>query len=567
MKSFIKLLAIILIPLSVIMLLAFYFSNSLVIESAQHELLKEMRNKWLILARHTLNAKTPQENARIIREISHNTKLRITIVKLSGIVEDDSYLDREDVPEMENHRNRPEISDAILGDEGYSFRYSITTGMDMIYFARRLGENSVLRIAYPTTYLSVMRQGFTRQNLSIFLFWFGITVIVAVYLARKISLPVQKLDLIARQVEAGKPKIHFPDFQDRTMGKIAGVIYRIYNAMIREQVQLQQEQEKLDHVFSILEEGIILVDDNYNIIHFNAKAVKLLDYELSEVKNLLGDINDPEIISFFRDTLTTDQDKAWKNKKFSNKIFDVNVTIHQNEKLIVFFNVTEERKYQRYKSELVENISHELKTPLAMILGYAETIINDPEMPQEITDRFLKKIYNSSRRINGIINDLLELHRLESMGRKIMPEQAIAVDEVIQDVKSRFADEQSKSLHFNVKAEEMFIHYEHLFSIVANLTDNAVKYSNGDNVYVDISRNGKQIKILVDDEGPQIPADDQERIFERFYTISRSRNRNRAGSGLGLPIVKHICQLYDGNVSVSVGKYAGNRFTVTLKES
>lgn len=566
MKSFVRVFSIILIPLSIGTLLVFFFSNSLVFESAQQELLKEMRNKWQILALDTLAGKNTDQKSTLIRNISDQTKLRITFISLDGVVEDDSYLKRDEIQTIENHSDRPEIREAIFGEEGHSFRYSRTTKMEMIYFARKLDQETVLRIAYPATYINVMRENFTTQNLSVFIFWFAITAIVAFFLARKISIPVQKLDLIAQQIEVGKSKIHFPEFSDKTMAKIAGMIYRIYNSMIQEQIQLQQEQEKLNHIFSILEEGIILVDNDDNIIHFNSKAVKYLDFPLKTVQNMVRDINDPDIISFFKDILAVEKSEIWKSKPLKNKIFEVNVTVHQNEKLIVFFNVTEERKYEQYKSELVENISHELKTPLSMILGYAETILNDPDMPPNMSNRFLQKIFNSSRRINGIINDLLELHKLESAGRKIIPEQSVQVDEVVQDLKSRYSDEQSKTIHFKVNTDAVFIHYEHLFSILANLTENAIKYSNGENIYIDISKNPNNIRILVDDEGPLIPEDDQERIFERFYTISRSRNETRSGSGLGLPIVKHISQLYNGNVSVSIGKYAGNRFTVLLKE-
>jgi two-component system phosphate regulon sensor histidine kinase PhoR len=547
-------------------MLVFYFSNNLMLQSTQKELKNEMRNKWEILALHLLNGDTTIDSFHLIRTISEKTKLRITILEYSGKVIDDSYLEPQAVETLENHRHRPEIMDAIAYKEGYSVRYSATTEIDMVYFARPLNDRLILRISYPATYLNIIKQEFIRQNLNIFLLSIALTILISVYLARKISLPIRKLDSIAQQIEMGKTEIHFPDFSDPTMAKISGMIKRIHTAMINEQVQLQQEQDKLDHVFSILEEGIILVDNNFNVIHFNDKAASYLNLPLKNINNLLSDLNDPEINLFFKDVLTAGQNQVWKSKPLRNKIFEVNLTIHQAEKLIVFFNVTEERKYEQYKSELIENISHELKTPLSMILGYAETILNEPEMAKPMLTRFLSKIFNSSKRINGIINDLLELHKLESTGRTVSPETPVIIAEVIQDLKNRFIDDLTKVIKYYVHVDQLMIHYEHLFSIIANLTDNAVKYSRGQNIDVSVDKEDKKITIRVEDEGPVIPDEEKARIFERFYTVSRSRNKSRSGSGLGLPIVKHIAQLYNGSVTVGESRNNGNVFTVTLYE-
>lgn len=567
MKSFLKTLLIISVPITLGTMVAFYFSNDLMLKSAQRELRNDMRDKWEIVALHLQSGSRAIDTYRLIRAISEKTELRITIIEETGRVIDDSYFTKEEVARLENHRDRPEIVEAINHQEGYVVRYSTTTEMDMVYFARKMTDSVILRLSYPATYINIIKHEFTRQNLYIFFLSLSIILLIAIYLASRISKPIQKLDHIAQQIELGKSEIQFPSFRDPSMIKIANMIKRIYTSMINEQIQLQQEQEKLEHVFRILEEGIILLDNSNNIIHFNDKAANYLNISLKQMTNLLTDIRDEEIRRFFQDILSVDQNKLWKSKELKDALFEVNLTIHKEEKLIVFFNVTRERQYELYKYELIENISHELKTPLSMILGYAETILGDPEMTRPMLNRFLNKIFSASKRINGIINDLLEIHKLESSGRTIVPEIPTVLAEVIQDVKNRFLDNLTKVIQFNTEVEEVMVHYEHLFSIITNLTENAVKYSRGNYIYVTISRKGKQVSIIVEDEGPPIPNEERDRIFERFYTVSRSRNKKESGSGLGLPIVKHISQLYGGNVYVTSSEHGGNLFTVTLYEA
>lgn len=247
-------------------------------------------------------------------------------------------------------------------------------------------------------------------------------------------------------------------------------------------------------------------------------------------------------------------------------MYEVNLTVNPDEKLIVFLDVTEEVQYGRFKFELVENISHELKTPLAMVQGYAETILNDPQMEAETLARFLQKIFNGSKRINGIINDLLELHKLESIGRRVHLEAPTLVADVMQDIINRFAEVQTPKIVYDIRTLNVHIHHEHLFSILSNLIDNAVKYSGGKKIFVSLIKMGTVIEIQVEDEGAMIEESERERIFERFYTISRSRSHIRSGTGLGLPIVKHIAQLYRGNVALFESRHGGNNFTVTLHE-
>lgn len=600
MKTFLKVFLSIFIPFTISTLVVFYYTNSIMIESAKGELLKEMKNKWVIIAESiNFNPENTKENHQLLRRISKQTELRITQIDAKGTVLDDSYIEAEKVKNIENHLSRPEIQDAIYTSEGHVNRYSHTTHLEMIYYARKLENGTILRLAYPATYIRALKAEYTRQSLSIFIFLFIIITIIAIFLAQRISLPIQKLDFIAEKIEKGTPHIHFPRFHDATMSKIGNLIYRIYKAMLAEKDLLLKQQEKQGYIFGILEEGILLLDENNNILYSNKKAESYLNTRFISGQNLFADIDDYEVLNFFNDVLSKNDQSLWEEKEFRQKVFDVNLKITSNtehwesykqlsehqdnflagisqssvlnspkkEKLIVFTDITEKIKYKKFKSKLVCNISHELKTPLAMIMGYAETILSDENMPKSISTKFLQKIYKNSERINKIINNVLGLHKLESSADEpIRIKEPSRLADLIEELKSGYDGKNSMEIQYSGTLKTVNILYDHLYSILSNLVSNAIKYSHGKNVYISIQKTGEFLEINVEDEGPAIPPEKKDRIFERFYTVSDSRNPANSGTGLGLPIVKHIAQLYDGEVQLKTGQYRGNAFTVTLKE-
>lgn len=571
------------------------------VQSAQNELFEEMKNKWVILSESIdFNAYKNQKNNRLIRVISQKTNLRLTLIQPDGKVLDDSYFENDEVINIKNHLFRSEIQDALHSGDAYANRLSQTTQQEMIYYAKILPHGTILRLAYPATYINALRKEYTRQSFSIFIFLFILITLITIYLARRIALPIQKLDYIAEKIEKGDSHIHFPQFHDSAMLKIGNLIHRIYKAMLAEKEILIQQQEKQDYIFGILEEGIILLDEHNNILYCNKKAETYLNTHLVAGKNIFSEIDEYEVLNFFNDILTRDQSSFWEEKEFRKKLFEVNlkvtstgaqwehfkkISVHkdrllkgisqspvlwsaQKEKLIVFSDMTEKVKYQKFKSKLVCNISHELKTPLAMIMGYAETILDDPRMPQATATRFLKKIYKNSERINKIINNVLGLHKLESSAEgSIIVNTPSSVSELIEELKSGYEERSDIHLEFLSDATHVNILYDHLYSILSNLVSNAVKYSKGDIVFIHLQKKDQEITLSVEDQGPAIAPEEKDRIFERFYTVSNSRNREHSGTGLGLPIVKHIAQQYSGHVQLTQGKHRGNVFIVTLQQA
>ena len=425
-----------------------------------------------------------------------------------------------------------------------------------------------------------------------YLFLFGLSAIIALYLTGKTALPARQLSMIAQNIESGEIEFDPAALHDPAMIGISDPIRRIYSAIALKNRLLQEEQEKQNYLYSILEEGVLLLDERNCLLIFNKKAEQYLGVALKVGINILRDIEDFEILTFFQEILKTKTDNLWKERELGSKLYEVNLRIkaghyaenslgggerplagyphggkagklHQ-EKLVVLYDITKKSRYKHYKSRLTGNISHELRTPLSMIMGYSETILSDRSMPSDTLRRFLKKIYKNSRRLNDIVTDMLELHKLEAGKEKTARTVSTDVAKVFDELKSGFFEQHiGKELLFTTHVESVAINYEHLFSMLSNLVANAIEYSSGKRIYISVTRVDAQIEIQVEDEGPTIPLEERERIFERFYTISRSRNRFHSGTGLGLPIVKHIAQLYGGIVSLHEGS-RGNCFTISL---
>jgi two-component system phosphate regulon sensor histidine kinase PhoR len=402
------------------------------------------------------------------------------------------------------------------------------------------------------------------QNFRLFLFTFFTIGIISFILARKITLPVRKFNAIADNIEAGVKDISFPNFTDKTMSRVADIFYRIYNTMNNKQNELENERYKLQHIFSILDEGIILLDNDYRLKYFNSKAIEHLGVGLTTGKNIVDSVNNMDVINFIIEILNSKTDSIIQ-LDLRMKKFEAHLRYLDDEMLIVLYNITERTQYEAFKTELIGNITHELKTPLAMIMGYAETLLNNTSVDKQNLEKFLGIIHNNSKRLNNIINDILELHRLEHSPEGFTVDEPLQLDTLFGELMDRYEGFESKTV-MQSNCKEILMLREHVMTLVTNLVDNAHKYSHSNVVEVSIRKRDTEMIIEVADEGPVIPEEEKKRIFERFYTVNKSKNRNQTGTGLGLSIVKHIASLYDGSVTLHQNHKGGNTFTITAFE-
>jgi two-component system, OmpR family, phosphate regulon sensor histidine kinase PhoR len=564
MKSFLKFFAVIYIPIVLVLLWMFSYSASRMMQSGRDELLGEMHNMWQILSQYENQHEFNLSSHNAVQQISKNTTLRITLIRPNGVVVDDSYLTHGQILSLENHASRPEVAGALVSGEGHSVRFSDTIKQNMMYYASSLKNGMVLRVAYPMTYVAVIQSTWREHVMLSLIVLLIATGLISLYLAKRLTRPLFQLDEIVQQVESGKEDVHFPAFDDSTMSRISGLIYRIYNSMLRNQRKVTEERARLKQILSTMEESILLVDAEKRVILSNQNVEKHLGISLNRGENVLEQISDLETLTLLRNILQSDEDYFPRLNR-GERFFEVYVREIKTDTLVVMHDITERGQYDVFKSELVGNITHELKTPMASIMGYAETLVANPNISTEDVNKFHEIILNQTGRLNSLIGDMLELHRLENTSKTVSSGEPVVWNEVVEELKTQYRD-CGKELQFRETDDAVCVRREHLDSLLVNLVDNAVKYSSGDIVAIEMTHSGKTVTICVSDEGPIIPADQRERVFERFYTVSKSRNRRNGGTGLGLSIVKHIATLYKGSVSVGENEKGGNTFTVILKE-
>ncbi len=562
MKTFLKFFLIIFIPLLILFTFIFAHIDKIIEKTFIDETLNDLKSKWILLKNYKIPNKFDLNTYKILKKVSNETNLRITVIKKNGVVIFDSFLLPENIKKMENHKNRPEIKLALFSKnhEGYSIRFSHTLKIYMFYYAKILNKNLILRIAYPLNYVKKFKEDFMNGIGISFTYLIGICLCISLIIALIFSMPIKKLEELAKKIENDEKDITFPSFKDETFQRIGNVIYKIYTSMLQKQRNLIIEKNKSEFIFSILEEGIILLNLDNKIIYFNKKAEDYLNAKLEKGRNIfkLNGLN-YNITNFLN---VINNENGSFIRKLNGKTFEIYIKKIQNEKLFVFTDITQKLEYSEFKHQLIGNISHELKTPVATIMNAAETIINFENLTQEELKEFIEIIYRNSIKMDELIHDIIELHKLENLETLEIKEETV-VDEILAEILTIYRDK-DKNIVVEANVKKLKILPQHFQSLLQNLIDNAVKYSKGKNVYVSIKRKDDKIEIKVEDEGPLIPINERERIFERFYTLSKSRNKSKSGSGLGLSIVKHIAKLYNGSVKLEENQFGGNSFVVEL---
>ncbi len=562
MKIFFKTLSLILLPILAIFIISYVLVKNSINTSFSNYIKSDTQSKFEIIKHDFINGNLNKKKLYdTYYKVYKKTFLRITLIRPDGKVIFDSAIPFKRIDKLENHKYRPEVQEAFKKGSGFSKRFSKTKQMYMLYYAKALPNGNILRISYPLKYVNTLKNRLEGGLYAVFLSTFFMIVIISALIARKLSFPVQKLNYIVDAIKNGK-NIHFPRFKDENLSKAAALIYKIYKAMEYKQQEIKLEKQKLDSILESIEEGVLLLTNGFSYVHSNAKFKDMFRMEPKKNENILSCIKDHELLASFSEILEKKNNRTFKIKERNYRVY---CKTFDKYTLFVLNDIEDEIQYEYFKSELVGNISHELKTPVAALVGYAETLLINNDLNDKTKKEFTKKMYESSIRLNNLINDIIELHRLENFNADEIAEE-VNLKELKKELNGLYKNT-AKSIHMNFEKTKISITKEHLLSILTNLIDNAIKYSSGNNVYVTIKNEGSDTLIIVDDEGPAIDDKDKKRIFERFYTCSKSRNKQKSGTGLGLSIVKHISFLYGGFVELKSNSFGGNSFIVSIKNN
>lgn len=518
--------------------------------------------------------------ADTLRNLIPQKNIRLTIIDKKGKVLYDSFVN--DYDKMENHLERPEIQKALYSEFGANIRYSNTTKQDFYYYARDYG-NYFVRSAMV---YDVNVENFLKAKTYFLFFILAVFLIIWILIniiTKRLSVTITKLQDFAIKAGKNEPIENENEFPDNELGVIGNQIVKIYNKLSKANHDAELEKDRLFNHMNILNEGISFFNPGKEKMLANSNFIQYINI-ISNTSTISAEhfFDIPEfdkINEFLDETLSKDIEFQ------PNDLPQMEFTLNKNERYfkilciifadksfeILITDITQPEKRRLLKQQLTSNIAHELKTPLASIKGYIETLMNNPDIAKDKKQYFIERAYIQSERLNLLLNDISLLNNIEDAGElfEIKPVNVKSiVSDVIENLESRLL---AKNIKCKLNIDENVIvngNDSLLSSVFQNLIENSINYA-GDNITIDIKNYLEDKKFYYfsySDTGVGIPEEHLHRIFERFYRIDSGRTREQGGTGLGLSIVKNAILLHKGKVSARNKEEGGIEFLFTLSK-
>ena len=562
-----------------------YLNHSLqgsIVDSLRENLASQAKMTALMAGRELHD---PASDApRLAAEIGRSLTARVTIIDSRGKVIGDSEVPANMLGELENHRERPEVRDALQGGHGTAIRYSATLRTDMLYVAVPFGSNQpgegVIRLALPLSAVNKALTGLHSTLALSLLAAFILALIFSFILSRLTSRPLQQVAAIATEFGRGNFRRRLPTEWHDELGELARIMNDMAGRLEEQITSLASERNRLDAILVGMGEGLMVVDANGVVTLVNPAFRRLLAVDEQVVGRPLSHITrHPSLHKAFRTVrdekrelqeemiLTAAGEKtlmtSWVPLRGMQGITGV---------VAVFHDISDLKRLEKVRRDFVANVSHELRTPVTVIKGYAETLLEGvmADDPSRAT-RFVEIILNHSGRLTDLITDLLSLSELESADFSLQL-QPVAVESTIRRACSLLEGKaEGKNIVLVTPTGELprvLADQGRLEQVLINLVDNGIKYTPpGGRVTITVAVEGDAVRIAVRDTGPGIPPESIPRLFERFYRVDAGRSRDEGGTGLGLAIVKHIVQLHGGTVLVANNTPPpGATFSFTLRK-
>jgi two-component system phosphate regulon sensor histidine kinase PhoR len=504
--------------------------------------------------------------------ITQSLGYRVSIISLAGEVIGDSDVGPGGLGELENHANRPEIRAAILDttEVGFATRRSATLGVRLLYGATRAdlgGDQVILRIAVPVDAIDESVSRLRRWILGVGLFGIAVSALLASLLALRMSRPLGRLAMGTRRLADGRLEERVePDSGFAEIDRVSVSFNRLARELQARLAELSGEAADIQSLLNSIDEGIIALTDDARVQRINRAARFLLGLPEPIPFSPVGAlIRQPELRELIESAAVAPVRPT--EVKVADRVLVVASRARESGgALVTLLDITEIRRLEMVRSDFVANASHELKTPLTAMRGFAETLL-EADPPPELRAGFLESIRDNSIRLQQLVDDLLDLSRLESGGWKANEDEVDAIElarEVWIEAFQHTARE--RGIEFRAKGSALVIADERgLDQVFRNLFDNALRHgSEGGRVRVSAVRAGPFTEISVSDDGAGIPAAVLPRIFERFFRADPARSRAEGGTGLGLAIVRHLVHAMGGEVGAEseLGRGTTIRFTL-----
>ncbi len=503
---------------------------------------------------------------------------RVTIIDGDGTVLGDSEVAPE---QLDNHSSRPEVYTALHGGIGVEIRYSDTLGVNMLYVAVPFNngdKSGAVRMAMPMSDLQAIYTNTLIWILGTALVCGLLAVLLSFILVRYFSRPIKEITAAVQDMAKGnlRRRISLHN-NDET-----GILAHAFNEMgqhIEEKVrQISEVKNRLEVILHTTVNGIMLIDGDQRLVYANPSANELLGLGENFIGRKYAEmVTAYEILAMLDEARSSGQPVKQLVVLYTRgeRTIEANVVPVFNQEsvtgdiLVVLNDVTEMKRLEKVRKDFVANVSHELKTPVTAISGFAETLLENSGKDPDSAAEFTRIIYDEAQRLALLINSLLTLSRLESENVHLNI-QAVELKSLIRDTinrMSKLAVLKNITIDYKPPAETVEINSdpELIDPVLINLLDNAIKYSPaGSQVEVGLENLSDQVIITVKDHGIGIPVAEVPRIFERFYRVDKARSRKTGGSGLGLAIVKHLVENLNGQVAVTSTLGHGSTFSVTL---
>lgn len=520
------------------------------LDLTEDEVDRQVRVTALLVSEAPVGADLDSLVDRIGGQLGH----RVSIVGGDGFLIADSDLPATALRGAGSHADRPEVIAALAGGVGVAERRSATVGVELLYVARTVdwhGQTMVLRISAPLDAIQGMLARSQRAVLIAGLIAMAVALVLAYFLSRALARPLVAVSQRAALLARG-------DFSQRVprrtrvaeLDDLAVAFNRLTDELQARMGELARDKDEMQALIDCMAEGVIGLTEDARILRTNRAARALLEFAEPPVFTPIGTIiRHPQLRELLERSVIEPMDArelAIGDRHFiaSSRLLD------EGGAVTTFLDISEIKRVEQVRRDFVANASHELKTPLTAMRGFAETLVDD-DPPENIRKQFLNSIRVNTIRLQVLVDDLLDLSRLESGGWVTRPEKVDVAGIAVSVWDDLEAGGPERDLTFSIEGDGIaWADPQGVQQVFQNLLDNARRYTpDGGSVEVKLQAAGESaISIAVIDTGAGIPTKALPRIFERFYRADTSRAREVGGTGLGLAIVRHLVQQMGGSV-------------------
>ena len=510
-----------------------------------------------------------QSDFAVFNKYSDNPELRITIFDMSGNV----LYESDTKAPLENHADREEIKNALEGKPDTVERYSETFRCDMTYYATKTslsdGTEVILRLAVRSSQVTPYFTAIIPLFILVLAVSLVLSFVLSTFISRNVSSKVTEIGESLKSLNEGQ---YAPIKTDMSEPELFGVLNQIneLNANIHSHIRVADgERVKLNAVLDNVSQSIIALDKSKRIVFANKRAFEMFNGTHHDIgRDLVFLI---EKLPVYEQITEHIGENFAFNCAYDDKYLSVVITKVTNEvicddisAIIIVTDITNEKLIEKQKSDFFANASHELKTPITVMQGFAEVLMNKEGM-DDTSKKQLGRIYKECLRLGSLISDMLMLSKIESGDAPVRALSEVALEDIAKEVLDGLSEKaQSRNITATIiGSAKLTADQTMIFELVENLVSNAIKYNkDGGSVTVSITETDTGVCLKVEDTGIGIEKEHLPRLCERFYRVDKSHSKRIGGTGLGLAIVKHICAISDAELSIESEFGIGTTVTV-----